>query len=48
MAVKGSDQHQILAAFATRLEHSPDEERRTAIAQVNRIARLRLAGRVAR
>lgn len=48
MAVKGSDRHQILAAFETRLAHTPDEERRTAIAQVNRIARLRLADRVIR
>lgn len=47
MAVKGSDRHKILAAFETRLNHSPDEERRTAIEQINRIARLRLAERVA-
>lgn len=48
MAVKGSDRHKILAAFETRLHHSPEEERRTAIEQINRIARLRLADRVAR
>jgi 2-oxo-4-hydroxy-4-carboxy-5-ureidoimidazoline decarboxylase len=45
MAVKGSDRHAILAAFETRLENSPDEERRTAIEQINRIARFRLDDR---
>ncbi|WP_163650222.1 2-oxo-4-hydroxy-4-carboxy-5-ureidoimidazoline decarboxylase [Modicisalibacter sp. 'Wilcox'] len=48
MAVKGSDRHQILAAFEQRLEHTPDEERRTAITQIHRIALLRLRDRVAR
>ncbi|MCG7599582.1 2-oxo-4-hydroxy-4-carboxy-5-ureidoimidazoline decarboxylase [Halomonas sp. McH1-25] len=47
MAVKGSDRHRILAAFETRLEHTPAEERRTAIEQINRIARFRLDDRVA-
>ena len=47
MAVKGSDRHKILAAFETRLDHSPEEERRTAIEQINRIAWLRLVARVA-
>lgn len=47
MAVKGSDRHKILAAFETRLEHTPAEERRTAIEQINRIARFRLDDRVA-
>src|SRR5690554_1284079 len=42
MAVKGSNRHAILSAFETRLVNSPDEERRTAIEQINRIARLRL------
>jgi 2-oxo-4-hydroxy-4-carboxy-5-ureidoimidazoline decarboxylase len=46
MAVKGSDRHAILAAFETRLENDADEERRTAIEQINRIARLRLEARV--
>lgn len=46
MAVKGSDRHKILAAFETRLNHAPDEERRTAIEQINRIARLRLHARL--
>ncbi|QOR39872.1 2-oxo-4-hydroxy-4-carboxy-5-ureidoimidazoline decarboxylase [Billgrantia diversa] len=45
MAVKGSDRHAILAAFDTRLENSPEEERRTAIEQINRIARFRLEAR---
>lgn len=46
MAVKGSDRHAILAAFETRLENSPEEERRTAIDQINRIARFRLEDRL--
>ncbi|MFG6138165.1 2-oxo-4-hydroxy-4-carboxy-5-ureidoimidazoline decarboxylase [Halomonas sp. B23F22_10] len=46
MAVKGSDRHTILAAFETRLEHGLDEERRTAIEQINRIAAFRLEARV--
>lgn len=45
MAVKGSDRHAILAAFEARLENSPEEERRTAIEQVNRIGRFRLEAR---
>ncbi len=45
MAVKGSDRHQILAAFERRLEHTPEQERRTAIGEINRIARLRLEAR---
>lgn len=48
MAVKGSDRYKILAAFEARLNHSVDEERRTAIEQINRIARLRLHARAAR
>lgn len=47
IAVKGKDRHAILAAFETRLDHTPDEERRTAIDQIHRIARLRLASRAA-
>lgn len=45
MAVKGSDRHAILDAFATRLKNTPDEERRTAVDQINRIARFRLEAR---
>ncbi|WP_048307140.1 2-oxo-4-hydroxy-4-carboxy-5-ureidoimidazoline decarboxylase [Halomonas sp. PR-M31] len=48
MAVKGSDRHKILAAFETRLEHSQEEERRTAIEQINQIARFRLEDRATR
>ncbi|SHF27213.1 OHCU decarboxylase [Modicisalibacter ilicicola DSM 19980] len=48
MAVKGSDRHRILEAFETRLDHAPDEERRTAIEQINRIALFRLEDRVSR
>lgn len=46
MAVKGNDRHKILAAFESRLSNSPDEERRTAIEQINRIARFRLETRI--
>lgn len=42
MAVKGSSKAQILAAFETRLAHSPDVERQAALQQIERIARLRL------
>lgn len=45
MAVKGNDRHIILAAFETRLENSPEQERRTAIEQINHIARFRLEAR---
>ena len=47
MAVKGSNRHLILAAFETRLDNSPEEERRTAIEEINRIARFRLEDRAA-
>ncbi|WP_458525199.1 2-oxo-4-hydroxy-4-carboxy-5-ureidoimidazoline decarboxylase [Onishia taeanensis] len=47
IAVRGKDRHAILAAFEARLDHTPDEERRTAIDQIHRIARLRLASRAA-
>ncbi|MCH8505081.1 MAG: 2-oxo-4-hydroxy-4-carboxy-5-ureidoimidazoline decarboxylase [Ectothiorhodospiraceae bacterium] len=47
MAVRGQDRHAILAAFERRLSNSPEEERRTAIEQINRIALLRLHERVA-
>ncbi|SEL68138.1 2-oxo-4-hydroxy-4-carboxy-5-ureidoimidazoline decarboxylase [Halomonas daqiaonensis] len=46
MAVKGSDRHAILAAFEARLPNDPAKERRTAIEQINRIARFRLEARV--
>lgn len=45
MAVKGSDRYAILDAFEVRLENDPAEERRTAVAQINRIALFRLQAR---
>jgi OHCU decarboxylase len=42
LAVKGRSRGEILAAFETRLENSPETEFETALAQVNEIARLRL------
>jgi 2-oxo-4-hydroxy-4-carboxy-5-ureidoimidazoline decarboxylase len=43
IAVKGLDRAAILAAIAERLEHSPAEEFAAALAQIHRIAALRLA-----
>ncbi|PWR23458.1 2-oxo-4-hydroxy-4-carboxy-5-ureidoimidazoline decarboxylase [Zavarzinia compransoris] len=42
IAVKGLDKHAILAAFEQRIGHSPEVEFETALAQVKRIALLRL------
>ena len=42
LAVKGRSRGEILTAFETRLENSPETEFETALAQVNEIARLRL------
>lgn len=42
MAVKGSDRHQILAAFEERIHHSPEQEFQQALAEINKIARFRL------
>lgn len=42
MAVKGSNRHSILAAFEQRIDNSPQKEFDTAIAEINKIARLRL------
>ncbi|WP_254275605.1 2-oxo-4-hydroxy-4-carboxy-5-ureidoimidazoline decarboxylase [Halomonas sp. 3H] len=47
MAVKGSDRFVILDAFEARLENTPEQERRTAIEQINRIALFRLQARLA-
>jgi 2-oxo-4-hydroxy-4-carboxy-5-ureidoimidazoline decarboxylase len=41
-AVKGSNRHEILAAFETRIHHSLDEEFQTALNEINKIARFRL------
>lgn len=42
MAVKGSDRHQILAAFETRIHNPTDVEFNCALAEINKIARFRL------
>lgn len=42
MAVKGRGKAEILAAFAARIGHEPDIEFQTALAQIERIALLRL------
>jgi OHCU decarboxylase len=42
MAVKGSNRHQILAAFETRIHNSPDDEFACALAEINKIALFRL------
>lgn len=42
MAVKGSDRHQILAAFEARIHHSPQAELACALAEINKIALFRL------
>ncbi len=41
IAVAGLDKHDILAAFDKRISHTEEEERRTALEQVHRIARVR-------
>ena len=45
MAVRGHHRTDILAAFEQRLQHGLEEEMATAVAQVNRIAWLRLQAR---
>ncbi|PRY66766.1 OHCU decarboxylase [Vreelandella songnenensis] len=45
IAVKGLDRHAILSAFEERLNNDAATERRTAIEQIVRIARLRLTAR---
>jgi len=42
MAVRNSSRAEILEAFASRLENDPDTEFETALAEIHRIARLRL------
>lgn len=42
LAVKGHTKTSILAAFETRLEHSPEAERETALTEIYTIARFRL------
>jgi OHCU decarboxylase len=41
-AVKGSNRHEILAAFEERLRNDADTEFQQALAEINKIARLRL------
>lgn len=42
MAVKGSNRHQILAAFEERLNNTPEQEFALALAEINKIALFRL------
>jgi OHCU decarboxylase len=42
MAVKGSNRHQILAAFEERIHNSPEAEFARALAEINKIALFRL------
>jgi 2-oxo-4-hydroxy-4-carboxy-5-ureidoimidazoline decarboxylase len=42
MAVRGSSRADILDAFATRLQNDYDVEFETALAEIHKIARLRL------
>jgi 2-oxo-4-hydroxy-4-carboxy--5-ureidoimidazoline (OHCU) decarboxylase len=46
MAVRGRRKDEILAAFEERLAHEPDREFDTAIAEIGRIALLRLRERL--
>ncbi len=42
LAVKGHDPDSIIATLGARLAHSPEQEQRTALEQIDRIARFRL------
>ena len=42
-AVKGSDRHQILAAFEARMDHGVDTEFAQALTEINKIASFRMA-----
>jgi OHCU decarboxylase len=42
MAVKGSNRHQILAAFEERIHNTPEQEFARALAEINKIALFRL------
>jgi 2-oxo-4-hydroxy-4-carboxy-5-ureidoimidazoline decarboxylase len=46
LAVKGADKHQILAAFAERIDNEPEDEFANAIRQVARIVAFRIDDRV--
>lgn len=43
MAVKGSNRHEILAAFETRIHNSPETEFSRALEEINKIALFRLS-----
>lgn len=43
MAVKGSNRHQIIAAFEERIHNSPEQEFERALTEINKIALFRLA-----
>lgn len=45
-AVRGAAKHQILAAFAERVNNAPEDEFETALAQIVRIFRFRIEDRV--
>jgi 2-oxo-4-hydroxy-4-carboxy-5-ureidoimidazoline decarboxylase len=47
MAIKGRTKSEILAAFAARVQNDPDAEFAEALRQIDAIARLRLADRLA-
>jgi 2-oxo-4-hydroxy-4-carboxy--5-ureidoimidazoline (OHCU) decarboxylase len=42
MAVRGSNRHEILSAFTSRLENDPETEFATAMSEIHKIAKLRL------
>jgi 2-oxo-4-hydroxy-4-carboxy-5-ureidoimidazoline decarboxylase len=43
MAVKNATKHQIISGFEQRIDHAPEAEFATALAQINRIAAFRIA-----
>ncbi len=47
MAVTGASRGEILGAFARRLENSPEEELQTALAEIVKIARIRITALMA-
>jgi 2-oxo-4-hydroxy-4-carboxy-5-ureidoimidazoline decarboxylase len=47
LAVRGTTKHDVLAAFVARIDNDPATELATAIAQVQRIVRLRIEQRIA-
>ena len=47
IAVRGHTRASVIASMEERLRHTPDEERAEALRQIDRIASLRLEGRLA-